>query len=150
MNIIKASLEHLSIAAPLFNSYRMFYQQESDLKRAHEFLSARIKNNESTIFLALDENNGEKAVGFMQIYPGFSSVSMKKTLILNDLYIIEESRGKGVGRLLMKAAKAFAKECGVSTIILQTAEDNLIGQALYKSEGYVVDDDYLTMVLTLK
>lgn len=150
MKIFKARLEHIPIAAPLFNSYRVFYQQPSDVKRAEDFLTARLKNNESTIFLAVDENNGEKAVGFMQIYPGFSSVGTKKTLILNDLYVDTKSRGKGVGRLLMHAAKIFAQENGVTKITLQTARDNLVGQALYKSEGYVVDDDYLTMVLQIK
>ncbi|MSP33960.1 MAG: GNAT family N-acetyltransferase [Rickettsiales bacterium] len=147
MKIIQVTSEHLSLAAPLFNAYRMFYEKESDLKNATKFLRDRIANNESAIFIALDEKS--EALGLMQLYPGFSSVGMKKIYILNDLYIDEKSRGQGIGRRLMKVAQDFAILNSASKISLQTAKTNKVGQDLYESEGYVLDDEYLTYVLTL-
>ncbi len=147
MQIIKAEKIHLNLAAPLFDAYRQFYKKTSDLSAAAQFLDDRLTNDESTIFLALDKNN--EAVGFMQLYPGFSSVSMQKILILNDLYIDEKSRGQGVGRHLMKAAQEFAILNKAARISLQTAKTNIVGQKLYESEGYVLDSEYLTYALTL-
>ncbi len=147
MRIIKISLEQLSLAAPMFDAYRQFYKKESDLVAATNFLRERLVNNESAIFLAIDEQ--DEAIGFMQLYQGFSSVSMCKTLILNDLYIDEKWRGKRVGRQLMAAAQEFAILNKIAKISLQTAKTNVAGQKLYESQGYVLDDEFLTYVLSL-
>lgn len=133
------NLQLLDQAAFLFNEYRKFYQQDSNIGKAREFLLERIKNNESEIFLALDN---EVVVGFMQLYRSFSSVGLKKIFILNDLYIDEKARGKGVGRLLINEAKNFAIKNGVGKITLSTSKTNEIAQNLYESEGYVRDEGY--------
>ncbi len=151
MKIIKispANIEFIDTAASLFNEYRKFYNQESDIKKAKSFLLERIKNNESIIFVSFDDN--DNATGFMQLYPSFSSVSVRKTYILNDLYIDKDNRGKGIGRLLINAAKDFAKENGVTKISLTTAKTNKTAQNLYESENYVKDDEYVVYNLEVK
>ncbi|MCG9690005.1 GNAT family N-acetyltransferase, partial [Vibrio tubiashii] len=83
MEIVKARIEQLDVISPLFDAYRVFYGQESNLSVAREFIESRLNNNESVIFLALDdEGNG---LGFTQLYPSFSSVSAARTWVLNDL-----------------------------------------------------------------
>jgi len=82
MTIIKAHIEHLDVIAPLFDAYRVFYKQASNLDAAKAFLHERLKNKESVIYLAIKDS---KAVGFTQLYPLFSSVSMERMFILNDL-----------------------------------------------------------------
>jgi GNAT superfamily N-acetyltransferase len=91
--------------AILFDSYRQFYKQKSDLKLAEKFISERLKNKQSIIFLAF---LNKKAVGFVQIYPSFSSVSTAKILVLNDLYVAAEARKLGVARVLMNKARDYA------------------------------------------
>ncbi len=138
MNIITATADHLDILAPLFDGYRVFYKQASDLEAARSFLSERFQKKDSTIFLALDENGN--GLGFTQLYPSFSSVSMQRTYILNDLYVSKAARGKGVGESLLEHAKAFAKQQGAKGLTLETAVDNP-AQKLYERLEWKKDTD---------
>jgi GNAT superfamily N-acetyltransferase len=105
MSIVKASINELESLTELFDLYRVFYKQSSDQASAREFVKERLKNDESVAFIAYDDND---PVGFVQLYPSFSSVSMKRTWLLNDLYVKEKARGKGFGEKLIKKAITFA------------------------------------------
>ena len=137
MNIIEANIKHLDDIAPLFNAYRIFYEQPSDLESAKQFLKDRITNCESIIYLAYDEN---EAVGFTQLYPLFSSVSMKPMYLLNDLYVKSNYRGNGIGEALINKAKALCEKEQNKGLALETAPDNP-AQKLYKRLGFVKDHD---------
>ena len=100
--IIRADLEHLQILAPLFDAYRVFYEQASDLAGAREYLQQRLSNLDSVIFLALD---GRRGLGFCQLYPSFTSVRMRRIWILYDLFVIREARRQGIGRALMERVR---------------------------------------------
>ena len=63
-------------------------------------------------------------VGFTQLYPSFSSVSMKKIWILNDLFVEETSRRKGSANLLMNTVENYARETGAVRMVLATAVRN--------------------------
>lgn len=143
---IRADLEHLDRLAPLFDAYRVFYEQPSDLAAARAYLWERLRNLESVIFLALDR---DQALGFTQLYPSFSSVSLERVWILYDLYVVPEARRQGIGRALMERARTFARESGAKALLLETAVDNLAAQALYESLGYVRDTGFYHYELTL-
>ena len=87
------------------------------------------------IFLACDSD--DKPLGFTQLYPSFSSVSARRTWILNDLYVAAAARRRGVARYLMEVAHAHSMETGALRVTLSTARDNTPAQALYDSLGYV-------------
>ena len=93
IEIIQASLEHVEVLTPLFDGYRQFYKQPSNLEGARRFLSERLANKESVIFLA---SNEEEGLGFIQLYPTFSSIVLKRMWILNDLYVLPDARRQGV------------------------------------------------------
>ncbi|PFH87975.1 GNAT family N-acetyltransferase [Bacillus sp. AFS088145] len=147
MEVVRAKSEHITEVANLFDQYRMFYKQESNLNGAIDFITERIHNKDSVIFLVKEE---EQYMGFTQLYPSFSSVSMKKLWILNDLYVTETSRQKGVAQLLLNAAKKFAIESKAKALDLQTAIDNKSAQALYEKNGYQVDKEFLSYSLNLE
>ena|SRR5690348_6009665 len=134
-SILRATLADLPALAPLFDAYRTFYRQPSDLATAHAFLHERLGCGESVIFLA--EDAGGRVLGFTQLYPGFSSVSARRVLILNDLYVVAAARRSGVARALAEAAHIHARMTGVARVTLSTAHDNGPAQALYESLGYV-------------
>lgn len=146
MEIILAQLEHLEKISKLFDRYRIFYKQSSNLEAATKFLQERFEQKDSTIFLAL---KGEKAIGFTQLYPSFSSVSMRRIWILNDLFVEEDFRKKGVARLLMSAAEKFARETGAVRIVLSTQIFNVVAQKLYESRGYIKDEEFFHYALSL-
>ena len=139
VNVKRATLDDIKEVAGLFDAYRVFYKQQSDLKLATNFISERIKNEESVIFLAHDESG--KALGFTQLYPTFSSVSAKRGWVLNDLFVSLTARRLGVGKKLMDAAKVFALGTNAKGIGLETAVDNFNAQALYESLGYEKDNN---------
>tara|TARA_R110002167_G_scaffold91083_38_gene245097 strand:+ start:4332 stop:4772 length:441 start_codon:yes stop_codon:yes gene_type:complete len=133
--IVRVSEQHIPQLAPLFDLYRIFYGQVSNLDAAANFLQKRLSRNESIIYMAFQ---GNKAVGFTQLYPSFSSVSMKPILILNDLYVLKEYRKKGVGESLMNRAKEFCQEGQFKGLALETAIDNP-AQELYERLGWQKD-----------
>ncbi|MEH7454409.1 GNAT family N-acetyltransferase [Gottfriedia acidiceleris] len=147
MEVVRAKSEHITEVANLFDQYRIFYKQESNLNGAIDFITERINNKDSVIFLVKEE---EQYMGFTQLYPSFSSVSMKKLWILNDLYVTESARQKGVAQLLLNAAKKFAIESKAKALDLQTAIDNKSAQALYEKNGYQVDKEFLSYSLNLE
>ncbi|PYP85143.1 MAG: GNAT family N-acetyltransferase [Blastocatellia bacterium AA13] len=149
MRVVRATEEHLEPVARLFDEYRQFYKQPSDPTAAIDFISARIQNNESIIFFAMDEQLDDPALGFVQLYPSFSSVSMKRLWILNDLYVANTARRHGVARSLMDHARSLAVETAAKGIVLETAADNRAAQALYEDLGYKREDDFYTYLLLL-
>ncbi len=134
MNILKASEEHIPEIARLFDLYRQFYECDPDIALAETFISERIRNAESTIFIAQD---GGVTAGFVQLYPSFCSVDAIKIYILYDLYVDAEHRNSGVGALLMNKASEYAKGNGAQRVDLLTEFTNKLGQHLYEKLGYV-------------
>ena len=135
----QATIHDLEQLVPLFDGYRQFYGRISDLRAAREFLLARFTNEESTVFLAHED---ERAIGFTQLYPSFSSISLARIFILNDLFVHEQARRKGVASALMSAAVKFATALGAARLSLSTAITNDAAQALYHSAGWRSDDQF--------
>ena len=132
----KKDLEQLSV---LFDKYRIFYKQEPDIGTSKLFLKKRMKRKETVIFVAEER---EELIGFTQLFPIFSSVSMKRTWLLNDLYVNERSRGIGAATALLNAAKEFGKETNSKWLLLQTAADNFTAQKVYEKNGWIKETDF--------
>jgi len=139
ISVRQAGLADVDIIAPLFDNYRQFYRQLSDLPLARNFIHERLARLESVIFLA--ESDDGTTVGFTQLYPSYSSIAARRTWVLNDLFVIEKARGYGVGSALLNAAKSHAQASGATQLDLSTAHDNP-AQKLYEAHGYVRDDNY--------
>lgn len=131
--ILKASPKDTSTVAPLFDAYRQFYRRPPDLEGARRYLFARLSKGESVLFYA---TMNSQAAGFVQLYPMFSSVSMRRQWILNDLYVHPDFRRKGVGQALLNTAEKLAETTGANRLILETAMDNVDAQRLYENMGW--------------
>ncbi len=132
VQVRQASLADLAALVPLFDGYRQFYRQESDLARAEVFLRERLERAEAIVFLAWEHTT---ALGFTLLYPWFSSVSTQRFWILNDLFVVPSERGRGVGALLLQRAQAWARETNAKGLFLETAVDNP-AQQLYERLGW--------------
>jgi ribosomal protein S18 acetylase RimI-like enzyme len=139
IEIVRAEPGHLPALSPLFDQYRVFYEQKSDLMGASLFLEARMKASESVILLCFLEKT---AVGFVQLYPFFTSVGLKRTWVLNDLYVGPEWRKSGIGKALLVAARDYGISTGAAWLLLQTAANNFAGQALYEKCGWKKQSEY--------
>jgi ribosomal protein S18 acetylase RimI-like enzyme len=143
VSIRRAALADLDPLVPLFDAYRQFYGQAPDPEGARRFLSERLQNEESVVLLALLRGEGtESAVGFVQLYPIFTSVGMRRVWILNDLFVAPGWRRSGIARQLMQAAAEFARATGASQLRLATARHNGPARALYEALGYRRDETF--------
>jgi GNAT superfamily N-acetyltransferase len=135
IRIIQATKIQIDELLPLFDQYRIFYKQASDLTGARDFLMHRFLNNESVIFMAVEDGIG---VGFTQLYKSFSSVSMQGIYILNDLFVANTHRNRGVGAKLLQKAQQYCLENECKGLALETAVDNP-AQHLYERMGWEKD-----------
>ena len=134
--ITRAGPADLDALALLFDGYRRFYGQPSDVAAARDWLRSRLRVGESVVLVA---KRGDAAVGFVQLYPMFSSVRLARTWILNDLFVADDARRQGVARALLDAAARFARDDGAVGIALETTRDNAQARALYRAAGWNED-----------
>jgi ribosomal protein S18 acetylase RimI-like enzyme len=142
----QANLNDYKIISSTFDQYRLFYKQESDIEGAGKYIKERLKNNEAVIFFI---NINNKCAGFTQLYPTFDSVRLRKKIVLYDLFVCEEFRRQGFGKVLMNAAKGYAELNSFGSIELSTAKKNLPGQSLYESLGYIQDQEFYSYDLEI-
>ena len=137
----RATLDDLDQLIPLFDAYRQFYGQHADLIVARQFLNDRLTRNESVVLVA--ENGGEATIGFVQLYPSFSSILAAPMYVLSDLFVIPMVRRRGVGTRLLVSAAETARMAGAVRLELATAITNISAQRLYVALGWQKDDFYL-------
>ena len=147
IRIVRAERKDLDDLVPLFDAYRQFYGQRSDLAAARAFLRDRIERDESVIYLAYTKPR--EAAGFTQLYPSFSSVSLRPLWILNDLYVRSDVRRGGVGRALLERARQHAIETAAKGLVLSTGVTNKAAQTLYESCGWQREDEFFQYHLFL-
>jgi GNAT superfamily N-acetyltransferase len=144
--------------APLFDAYRAFYGATVDPAATREFLTARVSRGESVLLVASIMPSGHArtprittgtAVGFAHLYPMFSSVSLRRVTVLNDLFVASEWRRAGIARELIASTAAFASSAGAVRVELATQRLNVPARQLYQSLGFAPDDEFVHMSLLL-
>jgi ribosomal protein S18 acetylase RimI-like enzyme len=145
----QAESEDAIAIAPLFDAYRRFYGKSADVALAERFLRQRLANGDSIVLVAESQSAGGDPIGFVQLYPTFSSLRCERAWILNDLFVAERARRSGIAEGLMNAATDAARRAGVSSISLSTGHQNLAAQALYTKLGYALDDEFRTYSLSV-
>lgn len=133
-DVVRAGAAQLDALVPLFDAYRRFYGQAGDLPAARRFLGERLARDESVVFLA---TLGGEPAGFTQLYPLFSSISVSRLWLLNDLFVTPPARRHGVAGALLAAARRHGEATGAAALLLQTTVDNKPAQALYERNGWV-------------
>ncbi|MEB7780383.1 MULTISPECIES: GNAT family N-acetyltransferase [Mammaliicoccus] len=139
MNISILNVEDVNKIVPIFDEYRVYFDQQSNVDAAYDFLYNNLSNNDAVIFIAEDE---EAVIGFLQLYSMLSSMKMSEMLIINDLYLTDAARGKHIGEQLMHQAFKYGKDSGYETISLETEKSNIGGNRLYTKLGMQVDDEH--------
>ncbi len=133
MKVRSANKNDLMQLSILFNSYRVWYRKDSDVDGARHFLEDRIEKGDSEIYVC---EIGKELAGFVQLYPIFSSTRMKKAWLLNDLFVSDDYRGKGISIQLIDRAKKLVRESQAFGMMLETEKTNDIGNKLYPRTGF--------------
>jgi GNAT superfamily N-acetyltransferase len=119
---------------PLIAAYQRFYEvEEIDDARNREFFSRFLAPSEDGTLLGAWRNSA--LLGYACLYWTFTSLIPAEIVLMNDLYVVPEARGKGVGRALIDASAAVARERGAQRLEWVTASSNKTAQRLYDSTG---------------
>ncbi|BCD86470.1 N-acetyltransferase [Pseudomonas solani] len=149
MRIVQATLEHLDLLNPLFVKYREFYGELPFPDSSRKFLEKRLRRKESVIYLALADDDDTKILGFCQLYPSFSSLSLKRVWILNDIYVAEDARRQLVADRLLQTAKKMAKETNAVRMRVSTSAGNEVAKKVYESIGFREDSEFVNYILPI-
>ena len=123
IKVRQAGIGDLDALVPLFDAYRQFYKRNTDPPAAREFLFKRFQHQQSVIFIAHDDEGA--AIGFTQLYPLFSSLTLVRTFVLYDLFVAPSARRTGAARQLLRAAADYGRAVGAGALELSTATDNV-------------------------
>ncbi len=124
--------EGLAAVEPLFVAYQRFYEvEEIDLDRNRRFLHRFTdSDDEGWLFGAFEDG---EILGFTCLHRSKSSLRAADTVLMYDLFVLPEARGKGAGRALIEKALEVARESGGACLEWSTAPDNATAQRLYDS-----------------
>lgn len=143
MTITTATSDDLDDVLAMFRAYLRFYGVERDPAHAREFLRDRLQSGESLVLLGRTADG--TPAGLAQVYFTFSSLSLGPVWTFNDLYVAEVARGTGLGRALVREVCRRAAAAGALRVQGETAVDNHTAQALYASEGFEVQQGFLSL-----
>ena len=126
--------ERFEALLPLIAAYQRFYEVEAvDDERNRAFFRRFLAPSDDGLLLGAWD--GERPVGYACLYWTFTSLVPAEIVLMNDLYVAEEARGRGVGRALIEAAAGVARERGAHHLEWVTAPGNITAQRLYDSTG---------------
>jgi ribosomal protein S18 acetylase RimI-like enzyme len=81
--------------------------------------------------------DGEAPVGLVNAFEGVSTFKARPLLNIHDIAVAASHRGRGVGRALLAAAEALARERGCCKLTLEALEGNVGAIGLYRSVGFI-------------
>jgi len=128
------SLAQMEALLPLIATYQRFYEVvDVDDERNRAFFSRFLAPSEDGMLLGAWR--GEELLGYACLYWHFTSLVPAETVLMNDLYVDEKARGRGVGRALIEASAEVARERGAHQLEWATAPGNLKARRLYDATG---------------
>lgn len=100
-----------------------------------------LRENPSAGLQFVAEKDGT-LVGFATLYFSFSTLQVKRTAVLNDLFVDASARGHKVGERLFRSCLSHIREHGFASMTWETAKDNTAAQSLYNKMGGHVSTDW--------
>jgi GNAT superfamily N-acetyltransferase len=118
---------------PLIAGYQRFYRTEPNEERNRVFFRRFLAPSDDGLLLAAWED--DEPIGFATLYWTFSSTHAAEAALMNDLFVADGHRGKGIGLALIEASVAAARDRGMRHLEWFTALDNERAQRLYDRIG---------------
>lgn len=113
----------------VYAKYAEFYATELTDEKALVLWSwLTSPEHEETGYLAID---GDRIVGLVHVREFARPLEGDRGLYLDDLYVLESERGKGIGHRLVQTVRSLAEERGLGVMQWITAHDNTEAQRVY-------------------
>jgi ribosomal protein S18 acetylase RimI-like enzyme len=79
----------------------------------------------------------EETIGYVVLTLGYSVEHGGRDGFIDDLYVIDAARGRGIGAAALEFAVAEATELGIRTLHLEAAPENERAIGLYRRRGFM-------------
>lgn len=132
--------DHLDQLVPVIEEYRQYCGAQPSPGKTRSFLLDLYSQKKAVTFLAIDEPSNN-VMGFINLFPSYSTLSLQKIWILNDLGVAKKYRGNGVAKALIQKALSMAKDSGADRVELKTQKTNISAQQLYASLRFTIDEE---------
>lgn len=133
MHVAPITEQQFEAVLPLIADYQRFYGGDPDPARNAAFFRRFLEPSDEGLLLGAWDTG--ELLGHACLYWTFSSVSAAEVVLLNDLFVREEHRGSGVGRVLIDATVEVARARGAKAVRWYTALDNRDAQRAYERTG---------------
>ncbi|WP_140634691.1 GNAT family N-acetyltransferase [Methylibium rhizosphaerae] len=137
-------LQDYAVWRTLWDGYNAFYGRHGETALAEEVTQTtwrRFFDPAEPVFALVAEHEGT-VVGLAHYLFHRSMTRVEPVCYLSDLFTLTSLRGQGVGRALIEAVCAAARDAGASRVYWQTHETNAAGRALYdkvaRHHGFIV------------
>ncbi len=145
--IAHAEMDDLERLLPLFDAYRVGLGKTTAVGACRTFLFNRLIDEDALILLAFDgeqkavdlDPDEHQLLGFLQLFPSFSTLALNDIWILNDLYVLPEARRMGVAKKLIEHARDFLTQRWDHGLVLEASQNNPEAQALCEALGFKKD-----------
>jgi ribosomal protein S18 acetylase RimI-like enzyme len=132
IEVRRATADDADAIARLLHDFNSEYDEPSPGADALSKYSRQLlEEGEMTVLLAGD---GPEGISLIRLRP--SVWTGKPEAYLQELYVVPELRGQGIGRALLEATIAVAREAGATGVDLNTGETDTAARALYESMGF--------------
>lgn len=136
MPVRPAAPSDLPLLLPLIRGYADFYESTPSDEGIEEMANALIAAPDEQGFLLVATGEDlDEPVGFAACGWKFSSLRGARIVVLEDLFVAEDSRGAGHADELITAAANVARTHGAPVMSWLTAPDNKRAQAVYDRVG---------------
>jgi ribosomal protein S18 acetylase RimI-like enzyme len=118
---------------PMMRAYCDFYEVAPSDADLDALSRALIADPDGEGIQLIARGGGGEPLGFATVYWCWQTLNAARAGVMNDLFVVPETRGQGVGRALIEECRRRARERGAAQLVWETAPDNETAQRLYRS-----------------
>jgi GNAT superfamily N-acetyltransferase len=120
---------------PLMRAYCDFYEVSPTDTQLMAITEALIADPEHEGLQLIARDDAGAATGFATVFWSWSTTDGGRIGVMNDLFVVEAARGRGIAEQLIEACRRAAADHGAGQVTWQTAPDNARAQRVYERVG---------------
>jgi GNAT superfamily N-acetyltransferase len=135
LNIRIATLKDTDLLMPLVRAYHEFEGIDSSSQQRTDAIAPLLSENPEFGRVWLIETK-DGVVGYIALCFGYSIEFRGRDAFVDEFYLLESARGRGMGSMALEAIKLEAAQLGVRALHLEVARTNRGAERFYTSAGF--------------
>lgn len=144
----RAAPHHLTKVLPLVAAYHAFEHIDSSVQGRSAAVRHLLQNPDLGGIWLIEADT--RLAGYIALCRGFSIEFNGYDAFVDELFLLPEFRGRGVGKQVLAQIGGEARKLDINALHLEVARDNRAARKLYAGAGFAARDKYLLMSLALR